>query len=178
MRLRLGGNRLPGGLETLNGQQLIDLVIRPTLEILGLYSPASCNLVFGTAAAESHCGKYLKQVGAGPALGIFQMEPATHDDIWRNYLRYNEGRAGALVRLSIPHKFGEAPEGVLVEAQEMVGNLYYATAMCRIHYLRKREPLPAADDLEGLAWYWKTHYNTLLGKGTVSHFLESWKACR
>ena len=49
---------------------------------------------------------------------------------------------------------------------ELAGNLYYATAMARIHYLRRPERLPSAMDVEGLAQYWKDHYNTYLGAGT------------
>ena len=52
-------------------------------------------------------------------------------------------------------------------------NDLYACAMCRIHYQRVREPLPDADDLEGQAAYWKAHYNTPLGAGTVEHFIEA-----
>ena len=41
----------------------------------------------GTAAVESRMGTYLRQIG-GPALGIWQVEPATHLDCWDNWLDY------------------------------------------------------------------------------------------
>jgi hypothetical protein len=44
--------------------------------------------------------------------------------------------------------------------------------MCRIHYLRVPEVLPAANDWPGFAAYWKNHYNTWLGAGTVDGFLQ------
>jgi hypothetical protein len=43
--------------------------------------------------------------------------------------------------------------------------------MCRLHYRRVAEPLPAAKDTEAMAAYWKAHYNTPLGKGTVEKAL-------
>ena len=47
--------------------------------------------------------------------------------------------------------------------------------MARIHYLRVPEALPAADDVVGLAAYWKRYYNTELGAGTVEKFVESYQ---
>ena len=132
--------------------QLREYIVRPTLKRLGLHSEAAEELLMLTAATESLCGEYLHQVG-GPALGIFQMEPRTHDDIWRNYLKFKPGLAPEVA------VFGH-------EAKELVGNLYYATAMARIHYLRVPDRLPSAMDEYGLAQYWKDHYNTHLGAGT------------
>ena len=60
-------------------------VVRPALQEIGLWSQVAENLVLGTAVTESRL-KYLKQLGKGPALGIFQMEPFTHNDIWRTHL--------------------------------------------------------------------------------------------
>jgi len=68
--------------------QLRGDIVYPTLHYIGLWSDAAETLILGTIAQESRCGEYVKQVGGGPALGICQMEPATHDDIWLNYLHY------------------------------------------------------------------------------------------
>ena len=56
---------------------------------------------------------------------------------------------------------------------QLKGNLYYAVAMCRIHYYRVSEALP--NDLEGMARYWKKYYNTELGKGTVEEFIHNYE---
>ncbi|KAF0118141.1 MAG: hypothetical protein FD149_866 [Rhodospirillaceae bacterium] len=66
----------------------VTTVIRPTLLHLGLHSPAAEALLLGTAIQESRLGTYLRQTGGGPALGVYQMEPATHEDIWTNFLAY------------------------------------------------------------------------------------------
>lgn len=54
-------------------------------------------------------------------------------------------------------------------------NFPYATAMARIQYWRKPDPLPDAEDIFGLARYWKKIYNTPGGKGTVEEFLKNYE---
>ncbi|EGR1219824.1 MULTISPECIES: hypothetical protein [Vibrio] len=144
----------------MDAKQLTELVVRPTLKQLGLYSTSAEQLVVGTIFVESR-GKYLKQIGKGPALGIVQMEPATHDDIWQNYLAY---RAELKEKVSLLVKEGTA--------QELITNLAYAVAMCRVHYLRVPKSLPSPGDIPALARYWKTYYNTHKGAGEVSDFID------
>jgi len=146
----------------INIQHFRNAVVRPVLDGLGLRSAAAEELVMGTAAHESGL-TYLKQVGGGPALGVCQMEPATHDDIWKNFLEYRPVLASDLRDM-----FGPAAGA----AAHLVWNLAYAVAMCRIHYLRVKDPLPQVEDVDGLAAYWKAHYNTAAGAGTV----EKWRA--
>ncbi|HEV2650775.1 MAG TPA: hypothetical protein VGU69_05935, partial [Rhizomicrobium sp.] len=58
--------------------QLANVVVRPTLARLGLNDgPVALNLLLGTAAQESG-GTYLAQYPTGPALGLWQIEPNTH----------------------------------------------------------------------------------------------------
>ena len=75
----------------MNPKQLRELIIRPTLHTLNAWSPAAEDLMMGTAAQESHCGRYIRQVGCSGmvgAFGVWQMELATARDIYDNYLRY------------------------------------------------------------------------------------------
>ena len=152
----------------LNVNQFRELIIKPVLLKLDMYSQAAENLVLGTATQESRI-TYLKQIGGGPALGVFQMEPATYYDLWK-YLE----REPAIAQ-SIRDIAGAKHRSSVVPPSEMVGNLNYAVAMCRIHYYRRPEPLPDADDLNGLANYWKKFYNTPLGAGTVDEFIGNYK---
>ena len=137
---------------------LRDLVIIPTLKSLDMYSPAAVNLLMGTAMQESNC-EYLKQLGGGPALGIYQMEPATHEDLWDNYITLHR---------NIWDRIPDEPYYKI--DTEMIWNIKYATLMARIHYWRVAEALPDKDDVEGLANYWKKYWNTLSGKGKPSQF--------
>lgn len=145
-------------------KQFMELVIVPALQSIGFDSPPARELLLGTALQESRL-RYLKQLGKGPAMGVFQMEPATHDDIWTNYLSYKPDLASKVAMLA-HRRF----------ANSMATDLLYAAAMCRIHYLRVPEALPAAGDTPGQAAYWKEYYNTYLGAGTEDEYLENWEA--
>ena len=128
-------------------------------------SPSATNLLMGTAAQESLLGTYIKQLGSGPARGIFQMEPATEQDIWDNYLAFRP----EIVHL-IMNVCERSRPGPWLEY-----DLAYQICMARIHYYRVKESLPTADDVTALALYWKHHYNTSAGKGSVEEFIENYK---
>jgi hypothetical protein len=145
----------------MNPQQLLTYVIDPALSRSGLYSDAAARLMLGTAVTESGLS-WLRQHGGGPARGIYQVEPATHDDIWRNFLRYREKLQDAVIALLTEEE----------KHQQLVSNLSYATVIARIVYWRVEEPLPPADDVEAMADYWKRHYNTRLGAGKPAHFVD------
>lgn len=145
--------------------QLRDVVVRPTLKLLGLWSPAAEELVIGTILQESGGGHWLHQLGSGPAVGICQMEPTTHDDLWNNFLRFRPELAAKVKSLMI---------GAVADVDEMAGNLYYAVAMCRVHYLRVKDPLPPVGDVTAQAAYYKAHYNTGLGAATTAQYIANW----
>jgi hypothetical protein len=144
-------------------EHLRQYVIRPTLQQIGMWSLAAENLLLGTAAHESRMGHYLVQIGGGPALGIYQVEPKTHDDIWQHFLKSRPAIADRISSLT-----------PFIDAEQMIANMAYATAMARMVYYRRPEPLPAADDLPGMARYWKKFYNTPLGAGTTKQFIDSY----
>jgi len=147
----------------IDSSHLLTHVIRPVLKHLDLWAPRDERLLLGTACKESECGRWLVQLGGGPALGIYQMEPATEIDIWKNFLRYRDDLIER-VRAYVGFDHG---------ASDLAGNLYYATAMCRIHYLRVPAQIP--EDLDGQARFWKKFYNTEKGKGTVEEYIAAWQ---
>lgn len=156
--------------------QLLEETIRPALQQIFLWSEAAEILLLATAIHESKL-KERRQIADwgppveyGPALGLWQMEPATHDDCWRNYLVYRASLANDVRALTA------TPAPAWVKAEELINNDRYAAAMCRVKYRRSAEPLPAASDLPAIAAYWKRHYNSALGKGTVDQFLADWHA--
>lgn len=160
----------PSGLDP---TQFRDLIVRPVLALLALPSPRySEHLLMGTAAQESRF-RYLKQLGSGPALGLFQMEPATFRDLWdRVVLRNAIGRE--VQAFLVP---GVAP------VQQLVWNLHFACAMCRLHYFVRPFKMPTPDlevgaraDPKVLGELWKEHYNTRMGKGTVSEFVHNYNS--
>lgn len=157
---------------------LKNYIIVPTLQLLGneFNSNAAINLLLGTAAQESHLGKYLHQLN-GEALGIYQIEMDTHIDIYENYLQYRSELLDKITTFLISFKLTNSNPILRISyyEQNLIGNLYYATAIARLIYYRVSEKLPEADDIEGLAEYWKKYYNTEKGKGTVKEFVENYK---
>ena len=119
--------------------QLQDRVIAPTLDKIDLWSRAAEELVLGTAIVESGL-TYLKQRGEGPALGLWQIEPATHDDLYTNFLNYRPGLGSKLMELRAPG---------LSMGENLATNLIYGAAVCRLCYYSKSDALPAAGDIEG-----------------------------
>lgn len=132
--------------------QFRDYVIRPTLADIDLGGLAAERLLLGTALTESGL-IYLHQLGAGPALGLYQCEPATFHDIWANFLAGRTPLEGHVRELSV------APE----DPMQLVTNLSLATAICRVHYFRAPAPLPDQRDAAGMAAYHKKWYNTVGG---------------
>lgn len=147
--------------EEMNKHQLRKLIAE-TLKEVDLYSHEATELLMLTAAVESQGGEYIEQI-RGPANGIFQMEPATELDIWKNYLAYK------------PHLKDKAEKFLLgtIEDEEEVWNLKYAIIMARLHYLRVPKPLPRS--ILGMAEYWKSYYNTYEGKGSVDKAIEAYE---
>ena len=150
----------------INPKQFTTLVVRPTLKHLGLYSRAAEQLVVGTIYQESR-GSYLKQLHNGPALGLIQMEPATYHDIWTNYLAYKRALSNTITDLA---SMASLDDNMTPDVRELVTNLAFAVAMCRVHYLRQPEALPPENDIQALSEYWKAHYNTVHGAGRPEEF--------
>jgi len=143
-------------------------LIERVLWELNMHSLAAVNLLLGTSAQESGFGTYLRQVGDGPALGVFQMEPDTERDIWLNYLVYRDDLAETVWQVA------GAAWDVGPSIPPLETNLSYQVAMARIHYLRIKEPLPPHDNVQALAHYWKRHYNTLKGAGSEHEFVKNY----
>jgi hypothetical protein len=132
--------------------EVLDLYGQPTAK---LYSPAAVELLLGTAAVESAFGKYLYQIH-GPAKGAFQVEPATFDWLRERY----KGR----------YKMLDDAAG----ADDLMWNLVLSILVARLRYYVVPETLPAADDIPAQASYWKRHYNTHKGSGTVEGYLAAY----
>lgn len=139
----------------LNAEQLRTLIIEPALKDLNLQSDDATELLLFTCATESEGGTYLHQI-KGPALGIYQMEPATYNDIWQNFVM-----GKAMLKLQLIHNFGCM---AMPSEDRLIYDLRFATAMCRIHYDRNPDALPKANDVDAIWNYYKMYYNTSAGK--------------
>ncbi len=155
----------------MNATQLRELIVRPSLEEVDLHSDAAEDLVMGTAAQESHL-QYVKQLGGGPALSLFQIEPATYNDYWDNYLQHREDLAD---KIFAAIQYDDVIPKIPPDPERMIWDLKFASIMCRIHYRRISSPLPEHGDIAGYAAYWKKYYNTVHGAGTEEEFVQNYE---
>lgn len=118
-----------------------------------------------TAAHESGLGHYTRQI-KGPALGLYQMEPATMIGAYKNWISYRPDVARKIIETS----------GVNGRDRgQLQFNPIYSTIMARIKYRRAPGALPPASDTWALAEYAKDHYNTLLGKATPEKYYDAYR---
>ena len=113
-----------------------------------------------TMAWESNGGEWLKQEGNGPAYGVYQLEEGTFKDIWERYLT---DKPSLIDRIFDVCNLNHAPQ-----AADMAGNLYLATAIARIFYLRVHEPIP--QDITKLSEYVKKFWNSEAGKAKATDY--------
>jgi hypothetical protein len=149
----------------LNSKQLREFIIKPALDDLLLYSADAEELLVFTCAVESVGGTYLKQLD-GPALGIYQMEPVTYNDIWQNYIREKQSLC-----MKIAMNFNAF---FIPDEGRLVYDLRFATMMCRVHYSRVQEVLPNKDDHLAVWNYYKRYYNSALGAATQNESIQKY----
>ena len=150
----------------INYSQALAYIIMPALEALGLASFKT--LLTGTFAKESNSGTYISQLGGGPALGVFQMEPVTHDDIWRIYL---PNQPLLTLHLMTVCGLSRIPAASMLRI-----NLLYAACMCAILYKWRLEQYKKPTPITPLecADIWKLCYNTTKGRGTTEQWLDAY----
>lgn len=150
--------------------QFRDMIIIPTLQEMdtykpGMYSEAAVILLLGTALVESNLS-YIKQKG-GPALGIYQIEPKTADDVM---VRYIMGKPSfhAMFEQMIGGQWA-------INYQKLiVSDLKFATMVARLRYWMEVDMIPT--DLPSIAAYWNKHYNANRRKGTDKDFIKKYEA--
>ena len=138
-------------------------IIDWSLKEMGLHSEDAVDLVYKTGNAETGY-RHLKQMGGGPAIGFWQVEPATLIDIMNNYVKYRPELEKRLKSLGFSESDMET---------RVMSNIALQAVFCRLKYKRDKYALPKFNDLKGQAEYWKRVYNTHLGKGTIKHFMEA-----
>ena len=136
--------------------QFRDLIEHVLGDYPDLVSESAVQLLLGTAAQESGFGTYLRQLGGGPAIGVFQMEPKTF--LW--------------LREHYRHKYPEIAERL---HGELEWDIRLGILMARLRYRIVPTPLPPAHHLGALAAYWKESYNTVHGAGTVEQFIANYR---
>ncbi len=150
-----------------NVHQLRELIIKPALENLVMLSDDAVELLVFTCAVESGGGTFLKQL-KGSALGIYQMEPDTYNDLWFNYI---QKKPSIMLKLVTNFEVSRMPD-----EYRLIYDLRYATAMARIHYARVPQLLPSKEDCFALWQYYKAHYNTSLGSALEKDSIDKYQS--
>ncbi|AMO56558.1 hypothetical protein [Endozoicomonas montiporae] len=125
-------------------------------------SPAAVRLLAMIAAHESGGFRYVQQLKNGPAKGLLQMEPVGLKEVQR-YLKLR------------PEKFREMPKAEALHLDQLIFDAQLAIACARVFFMAKPEPLPCADDIEGLARYAKEHWNTDSGKAIWEDYADAYR---
>ncbi len=152
----------------INSSQLRELVILPALKGVNLYSPEAEEMLIATCAQETHDGFYLKQMthDKNAALGIYQMQPDTHDWLWNTTLT-TDSNLGFKVMTSC--KYTLRPK-----ADVMVYNLLYASVMARVFWLHIKDAFAEVGDTDHLWFLYKKYWNTYGGKATKEEFVKNY----
>ena len=141
-------------------------IVEYSLYKLDCYSDDALALVVRTGMAESGY-RALKGYGeSNPAIGFWQIEPATLHDMMKNYIAYRTKYTKALEELGMKFKGDDIEMSV-------ISNMAVQAGLCRLHYRRDKYPLPSWDSMESQGKYWKRVYNTHKGRGTVRHFMKA-----
>lgn len=163
-------------------------VVVPTLRKLAafderMYSRNAVALLMGTVAQESDMGFFLHQIGGGPGNGVYSIEPNTNHSLFRHYLiREDKWPLKKIILDMVPSSAildenDGAVHYTMVHPDQLLTNLEYATAMARLLYWTKPDPIPAEDDILALGNYWDKHYNGNPNVGTAEEFklsFEKW----
>lgn len=154
---------------TLEAERVRIEIVRPALKALEPIIPWSQvaeNIVLGTGAHESGDFKSRRQIGGGPALGLFEIEPNTLTDIEINYLKYRVALADKVEALFD----GTDPLG---KPHQLETNDQWGAALCRIKYFRAPAKLPAdPDDVFDAGRLWAQFYN---GRQSAQLYIDDYR---
>jgi len=169
---------------------VLDHIVRPTLSYLALphsESGGSCErLIISTAAHESLGFTRVYQMGNGPALSFWQIEPFTARDLWSRYVirRFSSSLAIKLQSLVFPVRIPVQNGIDLVSGpldtvvRQLAINHPLSCAIARLKYFDSSFNFPESPAILSpaeLARYWKKYYNSEQGKGTEEEFLDNYE---
>lgn len=153
----------------MNKKQLTNLIIIPTLkEIPKGYTENAVMAIQMIIAHESSCGEYIAQT-KGPALGIIQMEPSTHQDVWKHGDSIQKN--AELLKIVTP---GMGIKNI-PSPKRLIYDLRYNVFMARQKLFMAQGALP--NNSCDMSYYLKEHWNGG-GKATATKYhydYTNWK---
>lgn len=152
----------------IDGRQFKELIVRPILKSIDLWSETAENLLAGTAYIESEL-QYIKQLPDGPAVSVMQIEPNTYLDLKK---RVSDKYPEIFCKIKLSLFMNKIPD----TADWLIGNLNAAVIFARLKYYFDPEPLPLVDDYVGMAELYKRVYNTSNGAATLENATIAFRA--
>lgn len=157
-------------------QALCTSAIDPIIALFNLPAPENIdaddwltlqqNLLAGTAAHESGDFKNRQQIGGGPALGLFEIEPPSLEDLYTNFLAFHADLKAKLDSLQDP----TAPDTVT----ELKHNDRYGAGAALLMYWRHAKSIvwpTDPNDIAALGAIYKRYFNGN-GKATPEEFVD------
>lgn len=152
----------------MNKLHLQNSVALPMLkQIPSGYSTEALNAFMMCVAHESKRGEYLRQIN-GPALGLIQMEPATHNSTWKfgDSIWDNALICGIISQEQFNNHSHPKPE-------RLVYDLAYNVFMFRQRMFMFTEKIPK--DVHGISRYLKEYWNSAKGAAHDDSYFNDWK---
>lgn len=141
-------------------------------------------LLLSTPSQESLGGFYLHQI-SGPAISIYEMEPATFHRTMTTFLVEEEKGIGSehltinqisMINNTFDLYLGQPASYRNWPPELMAGNLYFATIMAALNYCFSQEYKSMKDcSIDELWRVYKTHWNTMEGKATKEEFVRNYQ---
>lgn len=125
---------------------------------------SATNMLLETAAVETQLGRF-PDCYASEGFGLCQFDRIGFEDV------VTRTRQATLNK--VQRHFGYDLRLIKVEA--LANDPLLSFILCRLMYRLRPEPIP--NILQGRASYWKKFYNSSLGKGTTTHYINSALDC-
>ena len=127
-------------------------------------------LLSGTAATETHFGEY-EDRSEGYGFGPWQFDRIRVVDIARYIRTLDRVHAIVLAETGFDARFYDVDTIChILKFSPLLGAFF-----CRIGYMMKPEPLPSGSDIEAQGEYYKRHWNSSEGKGSVEKYVHDYK---
>jgi len=137
----------------MNVYQLRTDIVAPVLRRLEMWSTVSEELLMATGAHESEGFVHIRQLGGGPAVSLWQIEPDTARDVHR-YLTLHPDMMDNFCKAVMWR-----PEWIDRITERLIADQAFACAVARIRYWMEPTPLPeSAHNIQAIAEYWKKYY--------------------
>ncbi len=141
-----------------------DIIYIYVNEICDMFPNKECakDLILGTIAVETDFANTQDKNTYSSGVGLCQFDKIGFDDV--------RIRTPRKTKYQILEKFGVNIE--LIEHRDLAHNPFLSILWCRLFYRLIPENIPCS--LGKQAEYWKKHYNTEKGKGTVEKYIEKY----